>query len=67
VGIAIQPQPALFLLGLMYTTLTKGFLTVEVLLSTVQIHAWLARNAASSSSHLKPPTNGHPNAFFEKE
>jgi hypothetical protein len=50
VGIAIQPQPALFLLGLMYTTLTKGFLSVEVLLSATQIHAWLARNAPSGSS-----------------
>jgi hypothetical protein len=47
VGIAIQPRPALFLLGLMYARLTKGFLTVEVLLSAAQIDAWLARNAPS--------------------
>ena len=51
VGIAIQPDPALFLLALMYTSLTKGFLTIEVLLSATQIRAWLARNAAGGSPH----------------
>jgi hypothetical protein len=33
VGIAIRARPALFLLGLMYTKLTKEFVTAEVLLT----------------------------------
>jgi hypothetical protein len=50
VGIAIRARPALFLLGLMYTKLIKEFVTVEVLLTAVQIDAWLHRNAPSGSS-----------------
>lgn len=50
VGIAIRARPALFLLGLMYTKLIKEFVTVEVLLTAVQIDAWLARNAPGGSS-----------------
>ena len=49
VGIAIRPRPALFVAGMMYTKLTKGLMTVEVLLTPKQIDAWLARNAPSSS------------------
>ena len=67
VGIAIQPQPALFLIALTYTTLTKGFLTVEVLLSAAQINAWLARNAAGGSSDQPGPTSGLPGATYEEE
>jgi hypothetical protein len=47
VGIAIRARPALFLLGLMYSKLTKEFATVEVLLTAAQIDSWLARNASS--------------------
>jgi hypothetical protein len=50
VGIAIRARPALFLLGLMYTELIKEFVTVELLLTTAQIDAWLVRNAPSGSS-----------------
>ena len=50
VGIAIRARPALFLLGLMYTKLIKEFVTVEVLLSAVQIDAWLVRNAPGGTS-----------------
>jgi hypothetical protein len=60
VGIAIPPQPALFLLGLMYTTLVKDFLTVEVLLSASQIRAWVARQTVRDSSHGHPDTNEPP-------
>jgi len=49
VGIAIRPRPALFLVALTYSKLTKGFVTVEVLLTAAQIDAWLARNAPSGS------------------
>jgi hypothetical protein len=49
VGIAIPPRPALFLAGLLYTKLTKGFVTVEVLLTAAQIDAWLVRNAPGGS------------------
>ena len=49
VGIAIRPRPALFVAGMMYTKLTKGLMTVEVLLTPKQIDAWLARNAPSIS------------------
>ena len=52
VGIAIQPLPALFLLGLMFTKLTRDFLTVEVLLSAAQIDAWLARNTSADPLRL---------------
>jgi hypothetical protein len=44
VGIAIRARPALFLAGLMYSKLTKGFMTVEVLLTPEQVDAWLARS-----------------------
>jgi hypothetical protein len=50
VGIAIRPRPALFLLGLMYAKLMNEFVTVEVLLTALQIDAWLLRNAAGGSS-----------------
>jgi hypothetical protein len=50
VGIAIRARPALFLLGLMYAKLIKEFVTVEVLLTAVQIDAWLVRNAPGGSS-----------------
>jgi hypothetical protein len=49
VGIAIRARPSLFLVALTYSRLTKGFVTVEVLLSAAQIDAWLARNAPSAS------------------
>jgi hypothetical protein len=49
-GIAIPANPAIFLTGITYTNLTKGFVTVEVLLSAPQIDAWLFRNARSGSS-----------------
>jgi hypothetical protein len=45
VGIAIRARPALFLLALTYTRLTRESVTVEVLLSVAQTDAWLARNA----------------------
>jgi hypothetical protein len=66
VGIAIQPQPALFLVALMYTTLTKGLVTVEVLLSVAQIDAWLARNAPGGSSDQPVFTSGPPGATDEE-
>ena len=50
VGIAIPARSAVFLSGMMYTSLTKGFVTVEVLLSAAQIDTWLLRNAPSRSS-----------------
>ena len=50
VGIAIRARPALFLLGLMYTKLINEFVTVEVLLTSAQIDAWLVRNAPGGSS-----------------
>lgn len=50
VGIAIRARPALFLLGLMYTKLIKGFVSVEVLLTAAQIDAWLVRNTVCGSS-----------------
>jgi hypothetical protein len=46
-GIAIQARPALFLMGLMYAKLIKDVVSVEVLLTTAQIDAWLSRNARS--------------------
>jgi hypothetical protein len=67
VGIAIPPQPALFLLGLMYTTVVKDFLTIEVLLSVAQIHAWLARNTADGSSPQLSPTSDSPRATVEEK
>jgi len=45
VGIAIRAQPALFLASLTYTHLTKEFMVVEVLLTSAQVDAWMARNA----------------------
>jgi hypothetical protein len=67
VGIAIPPHPALFLLGLMYTTLVKDFLTIEVLLSVPQIHAWLDRNTAGGSSPQLSPTSDPPRATVEEK
>ena len=55
VGIAIRAQPALFLLGLMYTKLIKEFVAVEVLLTAAQIDAWLIRNASSGARGPAPP------------
>lgn len=49
-GLAIPAKPAIFLSGIMYTNLTKGVVTVEVLLSAPQIDAWLFRNARSGAS-----------------
>ena len=49
VGIAIRAQPAFFVMGLLYTKLTKEFVTVEVLLTATQIDAWLLRNATRGS------------------
>jgi hypothetical protein len=60
VGIAIAPQPALFLLGLMYTALTRDFVAIEVLLSAAQIHAWLARNTVGDWSPQLSPTSDQP-------
>jgi hypothetical protein len=45
VGIAIRPRPAVFLEGLMYATLTKGLVAIEILLTVAQVDSWLARNA----------------------
>ena len=45
VGIAISARPALFLVFLTYTQLTRDVGTVEVLLTPAQLDAWLARNA----------------------
>ena len=50
VGIAIRARPELFLVFLVYATLTKELMTVEVLLTAAQIDAWLVRNAPSGSS-----------------
>ena len=50
VGLAIPARPAVFLTGMMYTNLTRGFVTVEVLLSAAQIDGWLVRNAPGGSS-----------------
>jgi|ERR1700716_1616475 hypothetical protein len=44
VGFAIRARPALFLAGLMYSKLTREFMTVEVLLTPEQVDAWLARS-----------------------
>jgi hypothetical protein len=51
-GIAIRTQPALFLLGLMYTKLIKELVTVEVLLTAAQIDAWLVRNTPGTQNGL---------------
>jgi hypothetical protein len=48
VGIAIRARPALFLQGLLYATLTKELVDIEVLLTPAQIDSWLVRNAARS-------------------
>src|SRR5207245_2590389 len=50
VGIAIRARPALFLAGLMYSKLTREFMTVEVLLTPEQLDAWLARSASRGPS-----------------
>jgi hypothetical protein len=52
VGLAIPAKPAAFLSGMMYANLTKGFVTVEVMLSSAQIDGWLVRNAPRGSSRL---------------
>jgi hypothetical protein len=49
VGIAIRPDPALFLVGLTYSKLTKELMDVEVLLSAGQIESWLGRNSRHGS------------------
>jgi hypothetical protein len=49
VGIAIRPDPALFLVGLTYTRLTKELMNVEILLTTAQIESWLSRNSRHGS------------------
>jgi hypothetical protein len=49
VGIAIRPYPALFLVGLTYTRLTKELMNVEILLTTAQIESWLSRNSRHGS------------------
>jgi hypothetical protein len=49
VGVAIRARPSLFLVALTYSKLTKGFVSVEVLLTAAQIDAWVARNAPSGS------------------
>jgi hypothetical protein len=50
VGIAIGARPALFRGGLMYTGLTREFMTVELLLTAAQLDGWLARNARRTGS-----------------
>jgi hypothetical protein len=50
VGIAIRARPELFLVFLVYATLTKELMTVEVLLTAAQRVAWLARNTRGGSS-----------------
>jgi hypothetical protein len=45
VGIAIRPTPAVFLEGLMYATLTRELVVIEILLTAAQVDSWLARNA----------------------
>jgi hypothetical protein len=45
VGIVMSPRPALFLVFLTYAHLTRDLGSVEVLLTTAQLDAWLARNA----------------------
>ena len=49
VGIAIRPDPALFLVGLTYTKLTKELMNVEILLTAAQIESWLSRNSRHGS------------------
>jgi hypothetical protein len=48
VGVAIRPRPALFLEGLMYSTMAKESVDIEILLTAAQIDSWLARNAVRS-------------------
>jgi hypothetical protein len=48
VGVAIRPRPALFLEGLMYSTLAKESVDIEILLTATQIDSWLVRNAGRS-------------------
>jgi hypothetical protein len=48
VGIAIRARPALFLEGLMYATLTRELVDIEILLTATQIDSWLTRNAVRS-------------------
>jgi hypothetical protein len=67
VGIAIQPQPALFLVALMYMTLTKDLVSIEVLLSVAQVHAWLARNAPDGASDQPVFTSGARGATDDEE
>lgn len=50
VGIAIRPQPALFLVFLTYTRSVEDLVSLEVLLTAAQIDAWLARNSRVDSS-----------------
>jgi hypothetical protein len=56
VGIAIRALPALFVLGLMYTKLTREFVTVEVLLTAAQIDSWRTRNAPGGRGGGSDPT-----------
>ena len=56
VGIAIRARPELFLVFLVYATLTKELMTVEVLLTAAQRVAWLARNTRGGSSRQPYPT-----------
>ena len=49
VGLAIRPDPALFIGGLTYTKLTREVMDVEVLLSATQIESWLSRNSRKGS------------------
>jgi len=49
VGLAIRPDPRSFLVGLTYSTLTKEFMDVEVLLNEVQLESWLSRNSRKGS------------------
>ena len=50
VGVAIHPRPDLFAAGQMYAELTSELMSVEVLLTSTQLAAWLSRNARSGSS-----------------
>jgi hypothetical protein len=50
VGIAIRPQPALFLVFLTYAQLAKDLEVIEVLLTPAQIDGWLGRNAQADLS-----------------
>jgi hypothetical protein len=56
VGIAIRPDPVIFLWGLTYTKLTKEIMDVEVLLNEAQIESWLSRNSVQRS---RRPGGGH--------